>query len=948
MSSPYSEFVSHWLRGLAAAALAVLTLPAVAHGAITVQGESPARANIPVAADPSASDGRYLALATATRPPAAGWFATYRVIVPASGLYRLDAVATSPAMADRDPKGGSWFDLSVDGSPYREVSKSEPGWADPRRTPQSWGSLVRATLGDVQLRKGVNTLTFRVTAPRFSSSPVQYRFLLDDFTLRPMRLRLARAYVGDPASNLGLYGSGRATVHLALNGRAPRAEGATYRIVNYFTHSVARGVVRIPAGRREASVGLPRLAPGDYRVVAALRSDPGGRIEGFFARLPAWRPVRGPANRFAATISAPWLLPPSRVGPYAAAMRDAGIGYVRDEADPNVIEPARGKFLTSGLGGIVRDFRAAGVKTLDALWTLTGDLHAPDWSRTPSSGLLADDLRDAYDLTAHLASEPAATRADGLEVWNEPDVNVVAGKDSRMPPDRLAAYVKATTLGITDQSGRLMVSLPGLAGTGPFQNLALQNGVAAYADVWAFHAYGYSASPIGAGVLYPGDAAANAGLRRLYDYRGQTWMTESGIFLNATRAGGLNRAEQAVQARYLVQATVADFADGVDKVFWFDGPPYCAAGFACFGLFDTGFQPWPSYSAEAAMTSVLGRADFSHRIAGLNKGVKAYVFRDRHRAVTVVWAAARTRARIPVRGGGLRAYDLMGARQRPPRQADGKATLTASPDPVYLVTNGGGRLHARPDANDEHRVVPPLSSAQHVVLDQRFPAAALPQPRPFGYRLCRSTPMSLDVYNFSSAPVTVRVASHAWGGWAVSPATVSVTVPARGRVPVPFAVTAGTRVRPKVSYPLVFDATVAGAIVPSSVSRILLDGASAGATVPLAPSIADISPARGSIVPGGRVTLRARVTDALSGVTRRRSQPRSTGVASRCGSMPPRAGCRRRFTSRAGATACGSAPSTARTRPRPRACASPSAERAQACSGFRSGANPAPRATSSP
>ena len=93
---------------------------------IVVQGETPTQSNIPIAADPRASGGKYLALDTVKAPPDGGWYATYRIAVPAAGVYHLDAVLTSPAMADRDPKGGSWFDLSVNGAPYDEVAKSEP------------------------------------------------------------------------------------------------------------------------------------------------------------------------------------------------------------------------------------------------------------------------------------------------------------------------------------------------------------------------------------------------------------------------------------------------------------------------------------------------------------------------------------------------------------------------------------------------------------------------------------------------------------------------------------------------------------------------------------------------------------------------------------------------------------------------------------------------------
>jgi hypothetical protein len=49
------------------------------------------------------------------------------------------------------------------------------------------------------------------------------------------------------------------------------------------------------------------------------------------------------------------------------------------------------------------------------------------------------------------------------------------------------------------------------------------------------------------------------------------------------------RAQQADQARHLVQSTVHDLATGTDKRFWFSGPPYgsCASDFGCFGLFGT-------------------------------------------------------------------------------------------------------------------------------------------------------------------------------------------------------------------------------------------------------------------------------------------------------------------------------------------------------------------------
>jgi hypothetical protein len=833
-------------------------------GVIVVQGETPAQSNIPIAADPRASGGKYLALDTVKAPPDSGWYATYRVAVPTAGVYHLDAVVTSPAMADRDPKGGSWFDLSVNGAPYDEVAKSEPAWADPRQTPTAWGSLVHARIRDVELRKGSNTISFRVVEPRVSTSPIGYRFLLDVFTLTPASIALASAYLGDPASNLGIYRNEQEQLHFRLNGHAPAPQTVAYRILDYFSRAVAAGTARIRAGADGAAIRLPHLPPGNYRAIAALRSAPAAQVTGYFARLPARLPVMGPANRFGVTTSAPWLLPPSRIAPFARALRGAGVGYVRDEMDWNVIEPARGQFLTSSIGRFAHAFGDVGIRTLGALWTLTGNLKAPGWAATPASGALPADLRDAYALMSHLAGQASALGLDALEVWNEPDVDVSAGSLSRTPADQHAAYVKAAALAITDAASRPLASLSGLATTGPFQDVMLQNGVARYADLWAFHAYGTPAQ-------FPPDAAANAELRRLYEYRGQLWMTESGIFLNATPSGGLDYAQQRAEARYLVQSTVLDLATGVDKLFWFSGPPYCAAGFACFGLFDSNFRPWPAYSAQAAMTSLLGRADFAHELHGLPAGVRGDVFKDGGRAVTVVWAPKPTRAAIPVPGDDTRSYDIMGASQPTPATTRGTVPVIAGPDPVYLVSDGGAGLTAKPTARDSHQTVPRLPPADHIVLNQRYGAAAAPMPPPSGYpsgyRLHQTTAMSLDVYNFNAAPETVTVVPHAWGGWTATPAQHTVRVPPGGRVSAPFTLTAAATVHPKADYPLVFTASIGGrSAVPPSVSRILLNSGRPGVRVPLFPSITRVSPVDGSVLTSGHIVLRAHIADLLSGI----------------------------------------------------------------------------------
>lgn len=809
---------------LAGALVLGLAAPAAAQ-TIVVEGEAPLRSNIP------AAPGTALTLATAQAAPPGGWYATYAVEAPAGGPYRLDAVVLAPATADVAPDGGSYFSVAVNGGPFEEIAKSEPVWGELPRVP---GGLSRATLKDVELHRGLNEITFRVDALRVATAPIGYRFALDRLRLTPTALALADASVGE----LGVTDEARPMLRVALNAQAPAPRVVRYAVNDYFGRAVASGEATIAAGAREVTATLPELAAGAYQATATL--DAAAPVTTTFARLPTRRPVTGSANRFGVTVSSPWLVPPAHRAAFASALHRMGAGYVRDEIDWRTIEPRRGAYDTRGVDGFARAYRAAGVKTLGALWSLQGNLSAPRWATTRASAPMPDDLRDGYRLGRHLGG-------DALEVWNEPDVDVLASKLTAKA-DRHAAYVKAATLGVTDRPRRPLVALSGFAYPGEFQELALQNGVASYADVWAFHGYGERYVPSGLSPLSRAPIAEH-GLRRLYGADTQMWMTESGLFLGKA-AANLTPAQQADQARFLVQSTVADLASATDKHFWFSGPPYgsCAA-YGCFGLFDNDYRPRASYSAYAAMTSLLGEANLVRRLP------RGAVFKDGRRAITVLWAPRPTPVDVPARGAA-HLYDVMGAERATLTPRRGRVRVTASLDPVYVVSDGRA-LRARRVASDARRLRR-RSAPQHIVLDQRFPARTEPKAPPFGYRLGARTRISVAVYNFDTHAHTVRVVPRAFGGWTATPTGATrIRVRASGRALVPFTIRAGRGVRTRVDYPLVFEARLGRRAVPPSVARILRVGPES-APLPLAPSITAVSASPG--------VLRATVRDGLSGI----------------------------------------------------------------------------------
>ncbi|MFC4467318.1 hypothetical protein ACFPH6_22785 [Streptomyces xiangluensis] len=844
------------IGSLGPGSLRFTSAPKARRAAITVQGESAVRTNIPAARDRRASGGALLALATPQPPPEQGWYATYEVDVPAEGPYRLTAVATVPVEQPHIEEIGCYFKLGVGDGPLVPIDRSQPYWYE---SVPAWGDLSELALGVHELERGRNTISFVVDKPTVLSDSTGYRFLLDRFTLTPVaRVAPLGIHLGDPAHSLGTYRGDEPELPqltFVLEARTQRPRTLPFTVTDYFGNEVARGQATVPAGQAQTSIALPRLRqlpPGHYRVTAT-------GITGCFARLPERGPVTGPGNRFGVNTYVFSLVPPSRLDAFAAAMKDMGAGHVRDGMAWPVAEPSRGRYDTQLYDNVRRAFHRHGIATLDVLTT------APEWAMTEASLPLAADLRDAYRYAAHLA----AASPDAIQLSNEPDVDTTSSTG-----DQHAAFVKAAALGIADAGPSTTVTvLPGIADAGShFQLLMLQNDVARYADAWGFHGYPDPSDQDEPEV--PESPDVQRELRRLYGAsRLPMWMTECGVFLDARPGSDLTPAQQAVQARYLVRATVRSLAAGTGKQFWFGAPPIHDEG-VYFGLLSREFQPWPAYSAHAALTSLLGEARFVERLSDT-----CYVFAaGAGRRVTVVWgpAAGGSEVEVPVVSGATaELYDIMGRRVG---TVGPEGRVKVSEDPFYVVQEGVRAVLPEPAA-DRSPTTRNLSVAEHIVLSQRFDLAnAAPnkadgdaQP-PLGYRLATTTRMTVDVYNFNATPETVELTGRAFGGWTVRPTRAwdRITVPPKGRTSVEFTVVAGKGVRRGVDYPLVFAATIPAAdgdrCVSPSVSRIQRRSRRRGTPIPLAPSVDRLTPADGTTVDGPDVRVEARITDALSGV----------------------------------------------------------------------------------
>jgi hypothetical protein len=169
--------------------------------------------------------------------------------------------------------------------------------------------------------------------------------------------------------------------------------------------------------------------------------------------------------------------------------------------------------------------------------------------------------------------------------------------------------------------------------------------------------------------------------------------------------------------------------------------------------------------------------------------------------VAVLWAGETTEVSVRV-AGDVAVTDLMG-RTHDVDVAKGRATVTVGPDPVYL---SAGRFKKLTDTPKPAAMAAPItaadfSAADRVVIQPVFDETASKNAQLYGYGLPTDapTPMTAEVYNFGASEVTTTVTAQADGGWAASGGPATVTVPAGGKVDVPFELSAGPDLRQSIA-----------------------------------------------------------------------------------------------------------------------------------------------------
>jgi hypothetical protein len=166
----------------------------------------------------------------------------------------------------------------------------------------------------------------------------------------------------------------------------------------------------------------------------------------------------------------------------------------------------------------------------------------------------------------------------------------------------------------------------------------------------------------------------------------EIWITECG-----RPAGASDPAEEQLQAESLVKLYTLSFAQGIDKVFWFEGkgPDYPGGN---FGILRRDWSKRPAYHALQTMTGLLGSHPVYGGWLGLTGKSYGFVFEAPAQPVLVLWADSSEPLSFPC---DVILTELNGSSRSVP--AGQELTLSRTPQfitglPPALLADAAGHL----------------------------------------------------------------------------------------------------------------------------------------------------------------------------------------------------------------------------------------------------------------
>lgn len=506
---------------------------------------------------------------------------------------------------------------------------------------------------------------------------------------------------------------------------------------------------------------------------------------------------------------------------YADALALAGVDTVRERYRWNeAVNPHNGvyEFDVFNTDTYLNRLKQHGIKVL------TMYDSAPSWAKDNGEDRLVNDLAALYRFSKDSAGHYEGV-VDAWEMANEPEL---ANTMNYETADRLAAYIKAASIGYDDSGADPLVSIPGLAYTPQYYaDLMLQNDVLKFVDIYNYH--NHIALDQNADITYPSMIyPAHQQLLDQYDGQDkQIWLSEAGTYVDMLQGQAELTHEQQVQmARYLVVSTLLSLSQGTDKHFYFN-LTYLVERDRELGIFGVNDTPYAPYSAQAALTETFGEAVYQGTLRGCPEGAYALVFTNGDNTVIGIWADQEQRIEVPSETAEASLVDIMGNGVRIAAGEEGFA-VNAGVNPQYLVIRGKLAEDAliRDLRFGTGGLRKEFTRAERVILEQKYPADAAGNSKMNGYAMSdeKEAIISVEVNNLNPEKMSGMIYGKGYEGWQVTPSEQKVEVEPFGKTSLTFSVRATDKVVINAPAPIQFTGEFDGEKTSNSVSHVYLPG----------------------------------------------------------------------------------------------------------------------------
>ena len=619
---------------------------------------------------------------------------------------------------------------------------------------------------------------------------------------------------------------------IVLQGQTATELVAHWTVTDYFERLVDSGTAILQAGQWKTQVNLGPLETGHHVVHVEV---PGKSVfENFAVVTPyAQRRHLGDLSPFAVhtafslgeLVNMSWT--PALAEPYARAVQLSGVGWIRELMVKNTQQTEIEGFDSGLFDRIIHAFSSKDIKILNFFYAW------PRWVMSSESEALGNKLPDNLMDVYRLAKNAGAHYADKITMWeilNEPEVNSNDGNPNTgnsEGPDKYAAFLKAAAIGFHHSGApNPLVTVGGLVasvhkGFLPLYTEPLfENGIVDYIDVYNFHNHQGNVLQNGFASFIVEKNEAHLKLKnRLPGAEAMpVWLTEAGGGIQGSPNGLETLDKQKAQARFWVTSAAIALSTGVDKHFWFCGPPYYEDGSYVKDMYWGSFSPmdpasryitpYAAYVAQAVMTEALGEAKYIRKLSSLPEGASGYAFMDNGDTVLILWAQSAVPVSLNLQAPRGIQTDIMGKKTEL-LSSHGIFNLSLDADPVYLRVPGN--VYGLPANAPKIATSKTLTSAQKIVLEQTFmeTASRTGARETGGYYFVppnETASLRITVYNFNPFPVTGTVSGELdMEGYNISgPQTVSVE--AEGKAELAFSVsTAGNVVPARLSFVGDFD-----------------------------------------------------------------------------------------------------------------------------------------------